>query len=262
MLQPGGIGQTQALPWFVVPDPDRSPSLADELFGGSADPAATGPIRRSVEDEPLLRRPPTEHRRPRRHRRTGRAAAVAVPLLLVLATAGLWAGSEPQAIPGRAIPGGPGSAATAGSNPAAAARTAPGLDLAVRATRTDTDCAAHSYGRVQDFLATHPCRSVQRALYFGADPGGPVVVAVATVEMESEADAAELQKLADTNGTGNVADLLREGVTFDGAPPRLSDASYASRRHGPTLVIVEAAAASGPARPLDSLAEDALELGG
>ncbi|HEX2300933.1 MAG TPA: hypothetical protein VHH34_20900, partial [Pseudonocardiaceae bacterium] len=248
-----------------MPDPDRSLSLADELFGGSSDPAATGPIRRSAEDEPLLRRPPTGHRAPRRHRRAGRVATAAVPILLVLAVAGLWAGSDPEVIPGRAIPGDPGGTAAAGSNPAGSnpavtARATPGLDLAVRATRTDTDCAAHSYGRVRDFLATHPCQSVQRALYLGADPGGPVVVAVATVEMASEADAAQLQKLADTDGTGNISDLLREGVTFDGAPERLSDASYASQRRGPVLVIVEAAAASGAARPLDSLAEAALEL--
>lgn len=250
-----------------MPDPDRSPSLADELFGGSSDPAATGPIRRSVEDEPLLRRPPTGHRALRRHRGARRVATAAASIVLALAVAGLWAGSEPEVIPGRAIPAGPGGTAAAvsdpaGSNPAAAARTAPGLDLAVRATRTDTDCAAHSYGRVRDFLAAHPCRSVQRALYLGTDQGEPVVVAVATVEMASETEAAQLQELADTNGTGNVSDLLREGVTFDGAPERLSDASYASRRRGPVLVIVEAAAAAGAARPLDSLAEAALELGG
>lgn len=254
-----------------MPDPERSPSLADELFGGSSDPAATGPIRRAAEDEPLLRRPPAGHRAAPRHRGTGRIATATAAIVLALAAAGVWAGSEPEVIPGRPIPLGPGNAVPAGtdpagadpagSNPAVAARTASGLDLAVRATRTDTDCAAHSYGRVQEFLATHACRSVQRALYLGADPGGPVVVAVATVEMASESEAAELQELTDTNGTGNISDLLREGVTFDGAPARLSDASYASQRRGPMLVIVEAAPASGAARPLDSLAEAALELG-
>jgi hypothetical protein len=236
-----------------VPDPDRSSALADELFGGSSDPAATGPIRRPVEDEPPLRRSAAEPRPPRRW--TGRGAKVGVPVVLALALAGIWAGSGPEVIPGRATPGSPGS-------PAVAARTAPGGDLAEQIARTDTDCAAHSYGRVQEFLTAHPCRSVRRALYTGTDADQPVVVAVATVEMASESDAAALQELADANGTGNVSDLLREGVTFDGAPSRLNDPSYASQRRGSVLVIVEAAAASGAARPLDPLARAALALGG
>ncbi|MFN2494767.1 MAG: hypothetical protein ABR608_02495 [Pseudonocardiaceae bacterium] len=84
---------------------------------------------------------------------------------------------------------------------------------------------------------------------------------VATVAMPSQEDAADLQTLADANGTGNVADLLREGVTLEGSPPRLRGASYASQRHGSVLVIVEADAISDTARPLDALAEAALALG-
>ncbi|MGH3905562.1 MAG: hypothetical protein ACRDTE_15465 [Pseudonocardiaceae bacterium] len=236
-----------------MPDPDRSsvrpPGLADELFGGSADPAATGPIRAISE-----RTVPVGSGAPEPSRRwPGRAAIVGVPVVLALVSAALWAGSQPEVIAGRASPADP---------PAVTVRTLPGLDLAARATRTDTDCAAHSYGRVQAFMAANPCLSVRRALYTGTESGQPVVVAVSTVEMASESDAAELQKLADTNGTGNVADLLRDGVTFEGAPSELHDASYASQRRGSVLVIVEAAVVSGAARPLDPLAQAALALGG
>lgn len=178
---------------------------------------------------------------------------VGVPVALALVSAALWAGSQPEVIAGRASPADP---------PAVTVRTLPGLDLTARATRTDTDCAAHSYGRVQAFMATNPCLSLRRALYTGTESGQPVLVAVSAVEMASESDAADLQKLADTNGTGNVSDLLRDGVTVEGAPSRLRDASYASQRRGPVLVIVEAAVVSGAPRPLDSLAQAALALGG
>ncbi len=173
-------------------------------------------------------------------------------VVVALAVAGLWAGSGPDVIAGRAIPG----------SPAPLAREVSGVDLAERATRTDIDCAAHSYGRVQQFLAANPCISLRRALYTGTSAGEPVVVAVATVVMASEAKAADLQALAEVNGTGNVSDLLREGVTVEGAPARLREASYAAQRRGPVLVIVEAAAVSGAGRSLDPLAEAALALGG
>ncbi len=178
---------------------------------------------------------------------------VGVPVALVLVTAAVWAGAQPEVIAGRASPA---------DLPAVTVRTLPGLDLTARATRTDTDCAAHSYGQVQAFMAANPCVSLRRALYTGTESGQPVVVAVGSVEMASESDAADLQKLADANGTGNVADLLRDGVTFEGAPADLHDASYASQRRGSVLVIVEAAVASGAARPLDPLAQAALALGG
>lgn len=181
--------------------------------------------------------------------------------VLVLVVAGIWAGAQPEVIAGRASPvAAPGPAAP--GDPATSVRAGPSGDLTVRATRTDTDCAAHSYGRVQKFLTDHPCRSVRRALYTGTDAGEPVVVAVSTVAMASESDATGLQQLADVSGTGNVSDLLREGVSFDGAPSRLHDANYASRLRGPVLVIVEAGTVSGAARPLDPLADAALALGG
>ncbi|HEX2298177.1 MAG TPA: hypothetical protein VHH34_06620 [Pseudonocardiaceae bacterium] len=245
-----------------MPDPDHPSAPADDLFGVSSDPAATGPIRRIVEEVPPPRQAPAKPSPPRRW--TGRGAKVAACAVLVLVLAAIWAWSEPEVIagrpspdasPGPTVPGAPGS-------PATAVRATPAGDLAERASRTDTDCAAHSYGQVQKFLTDHPCRSVRRALYTGTEAGEPVVVAVSTVEMASESDAAALQKLADVSGTGNVSDLLREGVTFDGAPSRLRDASYASQLRGPVLVIVEAATVSGAARPLDALAEAALALGG
>ncbi|MGH3793889.1 MAG: hypothetical protein ACRDSP_03265 [Pseudonocardiaceae bacterium] len=239
-----------------MPDPphrssaEPGPAPPNELFGGSTDPAATGPMR-EVPSTATFPSPAAAARLPTRPRWwAGQGAVVAVVLVvLALAGTGLWAASGPERTPGRAIPG----------NQAA---TVPGADLAERASRTDTDCAAHSYGRVRNFLTAHPCTSLRRALFTGASSGRPVVVAVSTVSMATQQDAAALRQLTDTDGTGNVSDLLREGVTLPGGPSRLHHASYASQRRDSTLVIVEAATVSGAAEPLRPLAEAALRLGG
>ena len=72
--------------------------------------------------------------------------------------------------------------------------------------------------------------------------GRAVVVSVARVRMPDTAAARELQALTDRNGSGNVSDLLREGVTLHrAAPQELSGAEYASAVSGPTVTIVESA---------------------
>lgn len=174
--------------------------------------------------------------------------AAAVLVVLVLAVVGLWVASGPDVTPG--LP-------SAGRPPAV-----PGADLSERATRDDTDCAAHSYGKVRAFFVAHPCTALHRALFTGTSSGTAVVVAVSTVSMATEQDATDLKRLADSDGTGNVSDLLREGVTVPGGPARLHNASYASQRRGPVLVIVEADTASGEGSGLTPLANAALRLGG
>jgi hypothetical protein len=247
-----------------VPDSHRGSSEAGpdptaELPEVSKDPAATGPIPvRSGNTAPLSPSQPTPlpvSPAPRPLpgspvRRTGGGAVLAAAgATLVLIMSGLWAVSGPRVVPGKA-------------GPATMVRTVAGTDLAEQASRTDTDCAAHSYGRVQRFLAATPCVWLRRTLYTGTSPGGSVVVSVSTVRMASEQNAVDLQKLTDTNGTGNISDLLREGVRVEGGPARLRDAGYASQRRGTVLVIVEADAGSGTSQSLRPLAEAALVLGG
>jgi hypothetical protein len=196
--------------------------------------------------------PPTTP--PRRRFSGGGAVAVALGALLgvVLLVAGVWAASRDEVTPGQATPGAA----------APVVRTDTGAELVRRAIRTDDNCAAHSYGRVKQFLTRSPCTSLARALYTADSSHGAVVVSVSTVVMASPADAANLQRLTDTTGTGNVSDLLREGVKVEKGPSRLRNASYASRLDGSTVVIVEAAATSGNGKTLDPLAQAALALGG
>jgi hypothetical protein len=82
--------------------------------------------------------------------------------------------------------------------------------------------------------------------------------------MPDTATARDLRALTDRNGSGNVSDLLREGVTYPGGPAELSSAEYASAVSGPTVTIVESswvdAAAGGNAADVDRVAGSGLAL--
>jgi hypothetical protein len=82
--------------------------------------------------------------------------------------------------------------------------------------------------------------------------------------MPDTAAARELQALTDRNGSGNVNDLLREGVRYTGSPAELSGAEYASAVSGSTVTIVESAwvdeDAAGSATDIDRIADAGLAL--
>lgn len=176
-----------------------------------------------------------------------------VLVLLLVALGAFWAASRS---------GAPTAAPPAPSAPPVAPA---GGGLAQQAARADTDCAAHAYGDVRDFLAATPCVSLDRAVHSGTALGAQVVVSVASVRMPSDGAAEDLHRLVDTDGTGNVADLLREGVVVPGGPAELDGAGYASRRDGSLVVVVESDF-TDPRREdaglLDRVAAEALPLGG
>jgi hypothetical protein len=110
-----------------------------------------------------------------------------------------------------------------------------GLRIRARHETADIDCAAHSYGEVQQWFREHPCQAMYRAL-FEVDDGrsGLALVAVAWVDMPDVAGAMEFTQLVDRHGTGNITELSRErglyrDVRFDGE-------HYASRREDTTVV--------------------------
>nr|WP_204262202.1 hypothetical protein [Blastococcus saxobsidens] len=139
-----------------------------------------------------------------------------------------------------------------------------GTRYTLQATDLTDTCAGHAYGDVETALAVNDCTGLSRALYSASVEGAPVVVSVVRVTMADPATARQLRVLTDTNGSGNVSDLLREGVTFDGGPARLASAEYASAVSGPTVTIVETSwfdpAAAGSAGALAAVATDGLSL--
>ena len=116
-----------------------------------------------------------------------------------------------------------------------------GVQFTVEAVQVDDTCVGHAYGDTATFFEGTDCTGLSRALYSTELDGGPVVVSVVRVQMPDNGAARDLQALTDRNGSGNVSDLLREGVRYTGSPAELSGAEYASAVSGPTVTIVESA---------------------
>jgi hypothetical protein len=120
-----------------------------------------------------------------------------------------------------------------------------------RASDSQTDCAAHSYGQVQSFFARTPCISVQRLLATTSEHGRAVVIASSVVSFRTPAQAQQYLSLVNADGTGNVADLLREGVSYPGGPERMPDAGFASRLDGNRVLVAEAGYVGGTSSASD-----------
>jgi hypothetical protein len=137
-----------------------------------------------------------------------------------------------------------------------------GTTFTLRVAQVDSTCQGHAYDAVAGFFASSDCARLSRSLW-SADAGGqPAVVSLSRVTMPDVANAQALRSLADTDGSGNVSDLLREGVGYDGGPTKLSRAQYASAQQGTAVTIVETSWAStaGASSALDALASSALSL--
>lgn len=133
--------------------------------------------------------------------------------------------------------------------------------------RLDSTCAEHSYGKTQEFFEETECEQLTRSVFTTSlEDGRSVYTSVVVVKMASAEDAEELRKLTDDDGTGNVKDLVNEGiVTIDGLD-KLNGGGYKSTQVGVEVVIVEADFApdvdeSDDENALDTLCEDGLRLG-
>jgi hypothetical protein len=139
-----------------------------------------------------------------------------------------------------------------------------GVTYTVEAVEVDGTCLNHAYGDTAGFFADNDCTGLSRALYSAEIGGKPVVVSVTRVRLADAAAARDLRSLTDRNGSGNVSDLLREGVRYPGSPAELSRAEYASAVSGPTVTIVETAwvnqDAKGSSADIDQMANDGLAL--
>ncbi|MGY1855602.1 hypothetical protein [Modestobacter sp. SYSU DS0290] len=137
-----------------------------------------------------------------------------------------------------------------------------GVTYTLQVSLRDTSCAEHAYGSVASFFAENECTGLVRSLWSAEADGRSAVVSVAEVTMPDASLAQALRALADTDGSGNVSDLLREGVGYAGAPERLRGAQYASSQRGTDVTIVESAwaGAAGTSAALDVLASSALAL--
>jgi hypothetical protein len=133
----------------------------------------------------------------------------------------------------------------------------------------DTDCAKHAYGDIQKFLQDTPCDHLTRQLFVTKVNGRTIYTSVSVVTMPDEDKADALRDKTDENGSGNVSDVVRDGlVEIDGLDRLSSNDGYASKQTGRDVIIIEADLApkdkSGNEEAdqnlLDDVCEDALLL--
>ncbi|OZM74641.1 hypothetical protein CFN78_04425 [Amycolatopsis antarctica] len=126
-----------------------------------------------------------------------------------------------------------------------------------------TDCVAGSYGEIQDWFRDHPCQSLSRGLYVTEVEGKRALVSVALVTMPDARLAQQFKAITDTDNTGNVADLVRDGSAKIPGAPRVATGEYQSRVSEATVTIVETNFFDGvqDAALLPRIAADALLLG-
>ena len=175
--------------------------------------------------------------RDKRGRWRKRGGGVLAAVIVALAAAfGSGSGTSISSGSGaRAAQGTRGKARDRSSTAAVQRLARSGFQVRERATDAGSDCAAHSYGQVQEFFRTHPCEAYFRSLLEVREGPAVVLVAIAWVDMPDAEQARRLKALMDRHGTGNLTELSRErgGQRFTGM-------HYTSAREDTTVINVQA----------------------
>jgi hypothetical protein len=79
----------------------------------------------------------------------------------------------------------------------------------------DSNCASHSYGKVQDFFRSNPCKWLARAYIVVREHNqGLALVAISWVDMPTLSLAMKYKHMVDAPGTGNITELSRESGAY------------------------------------------------
>ena len=124
--------------------------------------------------------------------------------------------------------------------PASAVQAVAPGGYVVQVTDSITDCAGHSRGKAQVSFKAKNCVRATRLLATGEVGGRPVLFVVSRIQMTTGEAAASVKQVLDGNGTGNLNDLLRDGMTYPGAPAKMPISGYASLQTGTVVTVAEA----------------------
>jgi hypothetical protein len=256
----GGLGGLFASTRTVEVTPQPRRELPPELRP-RASAADVPPTRSTSTVAPAPARPPGR-------RRALLAAAAFVVLAGLVAVLVITLGGRDSSAdqPGADAPSSAAPSSTAAAPAPGATQVVDGTTFTLQATDTldaGDSCAAHAYGSVEEFFGRSDCTALTRSLWSADVDGQLAVVSVARVTMPDAGLAEALKALADTDGSGNVDDLLRDGVRYANGPVKLSDSEYDSGTQGDVAVIVETSyvGAKGSGQALDALAATARALG-
>lgn len=132
----------------------------------------------------------------------------------------------------------------------------------------DTDCAKHAYGDTRDFLVETPCDHLARQLFVTHVGERTVYTSVSVVVMPDEGKADQLRRITDTEGKGNISDVVRDNVVeIEGLTSLSKSDGYSSKQLGREVVIVESDFKPADKKDkktdqdlLDRVSDDALRL--
>ncbi|RJQ80392.1 hypothetical protein D5S17_07965 [Pseudonocardiaceae bacterium YIM PH 21723] len=130
--------------------------------------------------------------------------------------------------------------------------TVDGITYERMALVKDDDCVGHAYGDLQQWLGSHQCTALNRALFRATQ----AAISVSVITMPDAAAAEALQKVADQNGTGSVNDLAKDGKAWPGGPTTFDNAAYASSRDRDSVRIVRAVWLGKPSSATDPKLRD------
>jgi hypothetical protein len=143
------------------------------------------------------------------------------------------AGSPSQSEAGSTAPVSTAAASGSAVHPAPAAplrsatvHTSDGITYVIKiwADVSDKTCFDHAYGQPMiTFLTQHPCRGLQRVLGTTTVKGQPVgfaesVTSFTGTPKDPYVDSGKFRQLEESDGTGSINDLLREGYRLPSGP--------------------------------------------
>lgn len=125
-----------------------------------------------------------------------------------------------------------------------------GIEFTKRAAGTERTCAGRAYGDLQARLQAGGCAGMERGSFEATVDGRVVAVSVAVLTFGGDEQAAGFKQLADTPGSGGIADLATETRQWP-REPDLSGAAYQSAISGRAVRLVLAAYLDGRSTPDD-----------
>ncbi len=180
------------------------------------------------------------------------AAALVALLAIVGVVLATTSGDSPQSAP------------PVTSEPLPTTVVVDGENFTPRGTARDADCAAHSFGDISAWLATHPCTALHRAQYETKAGDRRIGVAVAEVTLPTAPSAQELHGVVATPGSGGVTTMLKDGKSWQNGPKSFDSSAFASTVRGTRVLLAQAVWTDGTSTATDpelvTAAERALRL--
>ena len=184
---------------------------------------ARNPGRRSDSGGPSGPRRPVKPLKPPVHQKLPKLARITITIVIsvIVIAAGTTVGLE--TVGSGSGPSSSGSKAVADIEPLSVQASLKGTEATLTASGFggylvpgfDENCSSHSYGKIQSFFRSHPCRWLARAyIVLNVPKQDAMLIAISWVDMPTSSLAEQYKHLMDKPGTGSVTELSRETGSY------------------------------------------------